>query len=211
MVLHCEYPAYMNRSPRDIPVAGVMQLPLGTQVTIRARANKDLVRVQIDDQAGDQPPVTSKIDMAAGAEGPQAFSFKLPALQADKVLSFTLLDTDGIHSRDPVRLALAAVPDEPPQLAVQLKGIGTAITPLARLPIVGDALYHGAALNLSRLKRRYILKPGETEKPLLARVALHAESLTIPHPVTGELVTIESPWTKDFAVAVKYLRRYASF
>jgi 23S rRNA-/tRNA-specific pseudouridylate synthase len=76
---------------------------------------------------------------------------------------------------------------------------------------VGDALYHGAALNLSRLKRRYTVKAGETEKPLIARVALHAESLTVSHPVTGEPVTIESPWPKDFAVAVKYLRRYATY
>jgi 23S rRNA pseudouridine1911/1915/1917 synthase len=80
-----------------------------------------------------------------------------------------------------------------------------------RLPIVGDALYHGAALYLSRIKRRYTLKTGEAEKPLMARVALHAESLTLPHPVTGETVTIECAWPKDFAVAVKYLRRYASF
>jgi RluA family pseudouridine synthase len=80
-----------------------------------------------------------------------------------------------------------------------------------RLPIVGDALYHGAPLKLSRLKRRYSMKEGEVEKPLIARVALHAEELSLPHPVTGEMVTIKSPWPKDFAVAVKYLRRYASY
>lgn len=80
-----------------------------------------------------------------------------------------------------------------------------------RLPIVGDALYHGAPLKLSTLKRRYTLKEGETEKPLMARVALHAESLTLPHPMTGESITITSPWPKDFAVAVKYLRKFASY
>jgi RluA family pseudouridine synthase len=80
-----------------------------------------------------------------------------------------------------------------------------------RLPIVGDALYHGAPLKLSRLKRRYTLKEGEEEKPLMGRVALHAEGLTLPHPVSGEMITIQSPWPKDFAVAVKYLRRYASY
>jgi RluA family pseudouridine synthase len=79
----------------------------------------------------------------------------------------------------------------------------------AKLPIVGDATYHGAPLKLSRLKRRYTIKEGEVEKPLIDRVALHAEELTLPHPVTGELITIKSPWPKDFAVAVKYLRRYA--
>ena len=79
----------------------------------------------------------------------------------------------------------------------------------AKLPIVGDATYHGAPLKLSRLKRRYTIKEGEIEKPLMARVALHAEELTLPHPVTGEMITIKCEWPKDFAVAVKYLRRYA--
>lgn len=81
----------------------------------------------------------------------------------------------------------------------------------AKLPIVGDAMYHGAPLKLSRLKRRYTIKEGEEEKPLMARVALHAEELSLPHPVTGEMVTIKAPWPKDFAVAVKYLRKYSSY
>lgn len=80
-----------------------------------------------------------------------------------------------------------------------------------RLPIVGDALYHGAPLKLSTLKRRYAVKEGEKEKPLMARVALHAEALTLLHPVTGERVAITSSWPKDFAVAVKYLRKFASY
>jgi hypothetical protein len=34
--------------------------------------------------------------------------------------------------------------------------------------------------------------------------------LKIKHPITGEEVTITSPWPKDLTVAVKYLRRYAA-
>lgn len=79
----------------------------------------------------------------------------------------------------------------------------------AKLPVVGDALYHGAPLKLSRLKKRYTVKEGEVERPLMARVALHADELTLPHPITGEMLTIKAEWPKDFAVAVKYLRRYA--
>jgi hypothetical protein len=30
----------------------------------------------------------------------------------------------------------------------------------------------------------------------------------LPHPVTGELVTITAPWPKDLTVSVKYLRQY---
>jgi 23S rRNA pseudouridine1911/1915/1917 synthase len=80
----------------------------------------------------------------------------------------------------------------------------------AGLPIVGDTLYGGSELLLSRLKSDYRLKPKKTEKPLLNRVALHAMELKLPHPVTGAEITITSPWPKDMLVAVKYLRRYAA-
>jgi 23S rRNA pseudouridine1911/1915/1917 synthase len=79
----------------------------------------------------------------------------------------------------------------------------------AGLPIVGDELYGGKPLWLSRLKRDYHLKPHQTERPLMARVALHAERLTLPHPITGEPLSLTSPWPKDFNVALKYLRKYA--
>ena len=72
-----------------------------------------------------------------------------------------------------------------------------------RLPIVGDSLYGGKPLWLSRLKRAYRLKAGRQERPLIGRTALHAASLSLPHPVTGEDLEIVSPWPKDFRVAVK--------
>jgi RluA family pseudouridine synthase len=87
-----------------------------------------------------------------------------------------------------------------------------------KLPIVGDDVYGGPALWLSRLKPEYSLKPGRSENPLISRVALHAEQLILRRPSedgnpsanqggTGE-VRIEAPWPKDLSVAVKYLRRY---
>lgn len=80
----------------------------------------------------------------------------------------------------------------------------------AGLPIVGDELYDGSPLLLSRLKRDYRLKPNRTERPLMDRVALHAEELKLPHPMVGTEIVIRSPWPKDIAVAVKYLRLYAA-
>lgn len=79
----------------------------------------------------------------------------------------------------------------------------------ARLPIVGDAVYGGQPLLLSQLKNSYRFKPDRAERPLMGRVALHAEQLVITHPATRELVTISAPWPKDLTVAVKYLRRFA--
>jgi RluA family pseudouridine synthase len=80
----------------------------------------------------------------------------------------------------------------------------------ARIPLVGDALYGGGPLLLSRLKPDYRLKPGREERPLIATVALHAESLSLAHPVAGAPLTISAPWPKNLKVAVKFLRRYAA-
>jgi RluA family pseudouridine synthase len=77
-----------------------------------------------------------------------------------------------------------------------------------RLPIVGDTLYGGKPLLLSRLKPGYRQKLDLPEKPLIGRVALHAAELSLPHPATGSMVTITSPWPKDLTVALKYLRRF---
>ena len=78
----------------------------------------------------------------------------------------------------------------------------------AGLRLVGDQLYGGKPLWLSRLKPDFRLKEGKTERPLISRPALHAEQLTLPHPVTGEILAITAPWPKDLTVAVKYLRRF---
>jgi RluA family pseudouridine synthase len=87
------------------------------------------------------------------------------------------------------------------QIRIHLRHAGT--------PIVGDQLYGGKPLWLSRLKPGYRLKPGKEERPLLARVALHAEQLELKHPATGQPVSITAPWPKDLTVAVKYLRQFA--
>jgi RluA family pseudouridine synthase len=87
------------------------------------------------------------------------------------------------------------------QIRVHLKHWG--------LPICGDRVYGGRPLFLSELKDDYRLKPSKTERPLIQTVALHAEQLTLPHPVTGAELKITAPWSKDFTVAIKNLRRHA--
>ncbi len=139
ITLHCEYPAYMHRAPRDLPVAGLMQVPRGAEITIHCEANKPLVSVEINDVVDENSPTVHQLELAQERGGPQTkFQFSLPRLDGDKTLLFALHDADGIRSREAVRLAIGAIPDEPPQVNVRLKGIGTAITPAARLPAAGE-------------------------------------------------------------------------
>ncbi|MGZ8900002.1 MAG: RluA family pseudouridine synthase [Limisphaerales bacterium] len=77
------------------------------------------------------------------------------------------------------------------------------------LPIVGDETYGGAPLMLSQLKRDYRPSRDGREQPLMGRLALHAETLTITHPVTKAATKIESPWPRDIEMTLKYLRKFA--
>ncbi|MGH7979318.1 MAG: RNA pseudouridine synthase, partial [Limisphaerales bacterium] len=61
---------------------------------------------------------------------------------------------------------------------------------------------------LSRLKPDFRLKPGREERPLIDRVALHAEQLELAHPVGGQRLVISAPWPNDLTVGVKYLRKF---
>jgi hypothetical protein len=141
LTLDCQFPAYMNRRPRSLPVSGVMSLPQGSRITIRAVANKELLRVRVDTVADDNsaspPRFIEGKDLSADR---REFNYTLESLDKDTTLLFTLFDGDGIKSREPVRLGLASVADQAPQVATQLEGIGTAVTPQARVGVAGRVI-----------------------------------------------------------------------
>ncbi|OHB70717.1 MAG: hypothetical protein A2V70_17085 [Planctomycetes bacterium RBG_13_63_9] len=136
-MLDCRYPPYMDRAERTRPGTGAIEIPVGTQVTIRSVANKDLDHVQIDTLLGQRSLPPKILDSKDLGGDPRRFQCVVDFLDEDTTLLMTLSDTDGITGCDPVRLVLMAKADEPPRLAAQLDGIGPAITPLARLPVVG--------------------------------------------------------------------------
>ncbi|MBL9122922.1 MAG: hypothetical protein JNG90_04775 [Planctomycetaceae bacterium] len=143
LTLHCEYPAYMRREPRDIAVTGAMQIPRGTKVRVQFTTNKPMTELTIadgssaPDPAGDQQASKATAIRPAAGESPREFTYDLGMLTADRTLLISLLDTDNIRNREPNRLTIGAVADEVPQLEVRLRGIGSAITPQAQLPIIG--------------------------------------------------------------------------
>lgn len=77
-------------------------------------------------------------------------------------------------------------------------------------PIVGDPLYgEGQPLLLSQLKRGY-RGDRSAEKPLVARLALHAESLTVRHPIARQPLRLRAELPRDLALALAMLRRHAA-
>jgi hypothetical protein len=130
-------PAYIGRKQPPLPVTGVMQVPMGSRLTVVAtEANKELVRVEVGTVTGDRPEALKVLTADQLASDRRGFTYRLGPLMSDTTLLFSLTDTDGITG-NPVPLALVPLPDQPPQVAAQLDGIGTAITPQARVPVSG--------------------------------------------------------------------------
>lgn len=86
------------------------------------------------------------------------------------------------------------------QIRVHLKSIGH--------PLAVDALYgSGSGVMLSQFKRKYQPNRRDEERPLIDRLTLHAASLSLDHPTTGQRITIEAPLPKDLRVTIDQLRR----
>jgi 23S rRNA pseudouridine1911/1915/1917 synthase len=87
------------------------------------------------------------------------------------------------------------------QIRVHVQAIGY---PLAIDPLYGS----GEPLLLSALKPSYRPKIGADERPLMARLTLHAQALELIHPVHGGTFKWVAPLPKDFAAVLRNLRRY---
>lgn len=88
------------------------------------------------------------------------------------------------------------------QIRVHMQSIGH--------PIVCDELYgDGTPFLLSAIKRKYKLSDKEEqERPLLSRLALHAQRLVFKLE-DGEVVDVEAPLPKDIAACIKQLNKWA--
>jgi hypothetical protein len=140
--LECVFPAYMVDEenslwlPRTEDLTGATQLPRGTAVTVRARANKPLRRVDLFDVATEQ---TTQLTVDPDGETPDQFEYFVERLDDNLTLDVTLYDADGVVTERPHRIFIPAVADEPPQLDVRLRGIGTAVTADVIVPATGTA------------------------------------------------------------------------
>ena len=69
----------------------------------------------------------------------QEVRFTLADFRAASTISIVPQDTNGISAQAPFRYFLGVVLDEPPELDIEIKGIGTSITPRAKLPVSATA------------------------------------------------------------------------
>jgi 23S rRNA pseudouridine1911/1915/1917 synthase len=88
------------------------------------------------------------------------------------------------------------------QIRVHLQAIGH--------PLMVDPIYSNVdAFYLSSLKgRKYSQKKGEEEKPLISRLTLHAERLTLKHPENDTEISFHAPPPKDLKAVINQLRKW---
>jgi RluA family pseudouridine synthase len=85
------------------------------------------------------------------------------------------------------------------QIRIHLASIG--------LPIICDRIYgDGKPFFLSQVKSRYFSEGDE--KPLLSRMALHADSISFMDQAKGERVSFTAEMPKDMRSVLKYLRKF---
>jgi RluA family pseudouridine synthase len=195
---------YLSNAHRlDFETSGVILL-----------AKTKTVLVKLADMFGSEKPLKQYIALASGV--PPAETFEVDAPLAPHPVKPGIMRVDPKNGKKSqtkfevlenfahfgyVLLKCEPATGRTHQIRVHAAHVG--------LKIVADALYGGKSLWLSRLKKDYHLKPGHEERALISRVALHAERLQLPHPVSGETLNIYAPWPKDLVVGIKYLRKFA--
>ncbi|HBJ38108.1 MAG TPA: polyketide synthase [Planctomycetaceae bacterium] len=121
---------------RSVDYQAGLRVREGARAELRARSSVPLGRVDarmlVGNSDAQTPPITVSAD---GSE----FSLVLDDMRQPATIIVVPEDRDGISAQVPYRYFLGVVTDEKPEIELRLKGIGTAVTRNARLPIFGTA------------------------------------------------------------------------
>ncbi len=145
--LECKYPNYLqdelsSRATAELlPYRNGLVIPEGTEVVAKGISSSPLSQVQfVVHGAGvpnsvepSQPDLTVRWIPVRGTQ----FAIPLGVLRGGLVLEIRLLDQYGLASAQVARYVVNVASDEVPEVQTRLVGIGTAITPRAKLPIKG--------------------------------------------------------------------------
>jgi hypothetical protein len=134
-------PEYLARSlgadERRAASAGLVEVPAGSAVRLECRSTKPLAGGSITLTNAGETTTISRLDEPL-TEPTEEILAGLEDVSGESTIGVHLLDTDGLANIRPIGFVLSAVPDRPPQVALRLYGISSAVTPAARVPLVGS-------------------------------------------------------------------------
>lgn len=130
-------PAYLGGGTRRAATSRVVAVPRGSDVEIVCTSSKPLSAATLAVVEGGAEVAVAELPTRSGGSPPRSITARLDDVGADRTVVVRFTDTDGLVNRDPITFTISAVPDEPPQVSLRLRGISTAVTPLARIPLEG--------------------------------------------------------------------------
>ncbi|MAI32963.1 MAG: polyketide synthase [Planctomycetaceae bacterium TMED240] len=141
MSLQIRYPEYLSTADD-----GQMDMVAGYQSGLRLREGSDVTLVASSSVPLGEVDVFLKTDKKTDkdltlnySEDQKEVRFTLTDFNEASTISIVPKDTNGISAQAPFRYFLGVVLDEPPELNVEIKGIGTSITAKAKLPVTAQA------------------------------------------------------------------------
>ncbi len=130
-------PEYLGGGSRPAATARVVPVPRGSAVDITCTATAPLKAAQLAVVEEGTETVVSELAIGTGEPFPRSIAARLESVMSDRTVVVRLTDSHGLTNRDPITFVISAVPDEPPQVSLKLRGISTSVTPTARIPWVG--------------------------------------------------------------------------
>ncbi|MDR2644126.1 MAG: hypothetical protein LBC74_15195 [Planctomycetaceae bacterium] len=129
-----KFPAYMQRDTRTIKPNIRTIIPDGTSIELAVTSSKPLLNAKA--VLNNNEPVIvreEKIETAFSN-----FAYALEYLREDTKIGFLFQDTDNLRNKQSIRFELNILKDQPPTVTARFNGIGSAITPNATLPTIGE-------------------------------------------------------------------------
>lgn len=158
LVIRYTLPDYLGGGERQVAASRIVQIPRGSTVDVACTSTKPLSAATITAvaDAGEETLAAIPAGDRQGAQQIEAgrrIAARVERLEGERTVVVRLTDTDGLVNREPISFVLAAVPDEPPSVAVRMRGISNAVTPRATIPLEGtvadDHALAAAAATLS--------------------------------------------------------------
>lgn len=180
-------PEYLGKGTRRVATSRVVAVPRGSDVEIACAATKPLSHASLSVVVDGVESKVAEIGAEAADPPTRLITARLDNVESDRTVVVHFTDRDGLVNRDPISFVISTVPDEPPQVAVRLRGISTAVTSRARIPIEGTiADDHGlaeAAVSMlvqpADAPAREASHPVERVRPGLAMVELPADAAEV--------------------------------
>ncbi|MDG2013435.1 MAG: hypothetical protein P8J33_08020, partial [Pirellulaceae bacterium] len=134
--LDCDYPEYLvdvassRFTARQVPYAAGMNLPIGTQASLIVKFDSPIAEAFLLD---------AENKLIARPEWDQkTCTIKLPEIQQPQDFGLLVKGMQGDFLPLPLEFLVNAEEDRPPQIASRLNGIGNAVTPEARIPVISE-------------------------------------------------------------------------